>query len=156
MPTPGSVSTIWPVIDHLIGELPDQPGLAGVRCDVQDPKQDDTANESILFGGIHDAQHLPEHLSGGQTRVARTESLEIEAIVRVARRKSMRECARRAFEIATYVEDYLAAAPRMGGDIAGLSWLLIGLVSAEPVDSPRDPVYTVTLTLVGSSRLRGS
>lgn len=154
-PKPGSVAAIWPTIDYLIEALGALPELAGVTVGMQQPSQSDRPREMVSFGRLQDADIEAEHLSGGQARVARTERMDIEAEISVTGKKTMRDSAARAFEIASHIEDYLAAIPRLGGEIPGLTHLLVSRVEAEPMESPRETAYAVTLTLTGQARLRG-
>ncbi len=154
-PTVGSVATIWPVIEELIEQLSGNPDFEGVLVDVTHPASDARPKEMLTFGEIQDSEFRHDHLSGGQRRVAKTEELEITGLVVVSSGKRLKDSARRAWEIATFVEDHLAADSRLAAGVPALSWLTIARVSGEPTESTRAPEYQVTITLTGQSRLRG-
>ena len=153
-PEPGSVSTVFHIMEELIKRLEAEPNLRTVRVDFEAAAADDDPSEMIAFGVIQEAEHEIQVFSGGQERVAREETPSIEVECRVRGKATLRKCAARAFELASYVEDIVAAVPRLEGDVVGLQYLTVDGVTGEPSRTTDRARYIVTVSLTGRARLR--
>ncbi len=153
-PAPGSVSSIFAIMEALIERLEAEPDLREVRVDFEAAAGDDDPAELIAFGVVQPADHEIQVLSGGQPRVAREELPRIDVECRVRGLSTLRKCAARAYELASYVEDLVGASPRLDGDVVGLQFLTVAGVEGAPSRSAKRPRYIVTVSLEGRSRLR--